>query len=104
MHRWKACETCFRTLRRGGCLVNIGASSGDVPIDMLWTLSNDIRIVGPSWFTTVQGQQMAALVERGDLDLTFFERLKYPLSAVNDAIDRAGERRGGLINFVVNPN
>lgn len=47
---------------------------------------------------------MAALVERGDLDLTFFERLKYSLSAVNDAIDRAGERRGGFINFVVNPN
>jgi len=92
------------TLRRGGCLVNIGAATGDVPIAMFWALSNNIRIIGSSWFTTGQGQQMAALVERGLLDLSFFENQKYPLSAVNDAIDGTGERSGGFTNFVVNPN
>lgn len=92
------------TLRRGGCLVNIGAITGDVPVDMFWALSNNIRIIGSSWFTTGQGQQMAALVERGLLDLTFFENRKYKLSAVNDAIEGTGDRSGGFTNVVVNPN
>jgi len=100
----EALRDVLSTLRRGGCLVNIGAISGDVPIDMFWALSNNIRIVGSSWFTTGQGQQMAALIERGLLDLTFFENQKFPLSAVNDAINGTGERNGGFTNFVVNPN
>jgi len=100
----EALRTVLSTLRRGGCLVNIGATSGDVPIAMFWALSNNIRIIGSSWFTTGQGQQMAALVERGMLDLSFFENQKYPLSAVNDAINGTDERNGGFSNFVVNPN
>lgn len=71
---------------------------------MFWALSNNIRIIGSCWFTTVQGQQMAALVERGLLDLTFFDNRKYPLSAVNDAINGTAERDGGFTNVVVNPN
>ena len=100
----EALRDVLSTLRRGGCLVNIGAISGDVPIDMFWVLSNNIRIIGSTWFTTGQGQQLAALVESGRLDLTFFENRTYPLSAVNDAINGTGERSGGFTNFVVNPN
>lgn len=100
----EALQSALSTLRRGGCLVNIGATTGDVPIAMFWALSNNIKIIGSSWFTTGQGQQMAALVERGLLDLSFFENQKYALSAVNDAIDGTGERSGGFSNFVVNPN
>ncbi len=100
----EALQSVLSTLQRGGYLVNIGATTGDVPIAMFWALSNNIKIIGSSWFTTGQGQQMAALVERGLLDLSFFENQKYPLSAVNDAIDGTGERSGGFTNFVVNPN
>lgn len=91
-------------LKRGGCLVNIGAVQGEVPIDLFWALSNNIRIIGSSWFTTGEAQEMADLVEQGALDLSFYEHEKFPLDEVNAAIDGTGDRKGGFTNTVVNPN
>ena len=97
-------QQALRSLKRGGCMVNIGAVKDEVPVDLFWVLSNNIRIIGSSWFTTGESQKMASMVEQGALDLSFFENEKFSLKDVNRAIAMTDQRHGGFSNYVVNPN
>ena len=93
----------MRGLHRGGVLVNIGAVSGEVPLDLHWMMDNDIQLSGSAWFTTGQGQNMADMVESGALDLSFFEHSVFALEDVNQAISGIENRQGGFGNFVIRP-
>ncbi len=100
----EALQQALYSLKRGGCLVNIGAVQGNVPVNLFWALSNNISIFGSTWFTTGEVQEMATMVEQGVLDLSFFQNRPYPLRDVNAAIGATGDREGGFTNFVINPN
>ena len=91
----------FKSLNRGGRLVDIGAVQGDVPLDLFWALSNDITIIGSSWFTTQQSQAMVDMAGAGLLDLGFYEHKVYPLEQVNKAVDDTSSRHGGFTNYVI---
>lgn len=91
----------FKSLNRGGRLVDIGAVQGDVPLDLFWALSNDITIIGSSWFTTQQSQAMVDMAGAGLLDLGFYEHKVYPLEQVNEAVDDTSSRHGGFTNYVI---
>ncbi len=93
----------MRGLHRGGHLVNIGAVSGPVPLDLHWMMDNDIQLSGSAWFTTAQGQNMADMVESGVLDLSFFEHSAFALEQVNEAISGIENRNGGFGNYVICP-
>jgi len=88
-------------LNRGGCLVDIGAVTEDIPINMFRVMSNDVTLIGSSWFTTPLAQQMVDMTATGQLDLSFYEHLVSPLEAINEAIEDTDNRSGGFSNYVI---
>lgn len=93
----------IRALRRGGTAVNIGATAGDVPIDIHHMMDQQLRLIGSVWFTAGEGQEMAALGERGLVDLSVLENVIFPLAKVNEAISGIEKRSGGFSNFIIDP-
>lgn len=93
----------MRSLKRTGTLVNIGAVSGQMPIDIHRMMDQEQTLMGSAWFTTGQGQDMADMVEAGVLDLSFFEHSTFPLEEINKAINGIENRNGGFGNFVICP-
>lgn len=91
------------SLRRGGRAVDIGATAGMVPFDVHHMMDQQLTFQGSVWFTAGEGQQMARLADRGQLDLSVFENIVFPLEKVNDAISGLENRNGGFSNFVVSP-
>ena len=93
----------YRSVRRGGKMVNAGGLTDDVPLRPHDLMTRNISLVGSLWFTPREAREMAALAEAGLLDLSVFETRACRLDQVNDAIDSMGARRGGFSNYVVNP-
>jgi alcohol dehydrogenase len=91
------------SLRRGGRAVNIGATAGMVPFDVHHMMDQQLTFQGSVWFTAGEGQQMAALADRGLVDLSVFDNVVFPLEKVNDAISGVADRQGGFSNFIVSP-
>lgn len=97
-------QQAFYSLRRGGSLINIGAVTGDIPLNLMWLMNNNIKLIGSCWFTRTDAQEMADLVRQGLLDLSFFENKTYSLEEINVAIQGTVSRNGGFTNYVINPN
>jgi D-arabinose 1-dehydrogenase-like Zn-dependent alcohol dehydrogenase len=93
----------FKSVRRGGRAVNVGAVAEPVPLDVHWLMDEQIQLIGSNWFTSAQGQEMAELARAGLLDLSVFEHHRFPLEAVNDAISGLQTRNGGFSNYVIVP-
>jgi D-arabinose 1-dehydrogenase-like Zn-dependent alcohol dehydrogenase len=93
----------FGALGRGGYHVNIGAVLGDVPINLNNMMISDQRLAASNWFTTADGQEMAALAECGAVDLSVFEHEVFALDDINDALAVFKSRHGGFSNYVVKP-
>jgi D-arabinose 1-dehydrogenase-like Zn-dependent alcohol dehydrogenase len=94
----------LRSLRRGGVAVNVGATAGDVPIDVHHLMDQQQSLVGSCWFSPGEGQEMAALAGSGAVDLSVFEDVVFSLEDVNDAINGLENRSGGFSNYVISPN
>jgi alcohol dehydrogenase len=90
-------------LRRGGHFINIGAVAGELPVNLHKVMDADQRLSGSAWFTTGQGQEMADMVESGQVDLSVFEHCVYPLDDVNTALGLIANRNGGFSNYVICP-
>jgi D-arabinose 1-dehydrogenase-like Zn-dependent alcohol dehydrogenase len=90
-------------LRRGGRAVNIGAVMEVLPINAFWLMTNRIGLQGSVWFTTAEGEDMAAMAGAGTLDLSVLEHRVSPLSKVNEALAGMDNRDGGFTNFVIDP-
>jgi threonine dehydrogenase-like Zn-dependent dehydrogenase len=93
----------LKALRRGGRAVNVGATAGDVPIDVHHLMDQQQTLVGSCWFSAGQGQEMAALAGTGAVDLSVFEDVVFELDHVNDAINGLDNRNGGFSNYIVSP-
>jgi threonine dehydrogenase-like Zn-dependent dehydrogenase len=92
-----------RSVRRGGYVVNAGAVSGEVSIDVGYMMVRNMTLVASLWFTTEEGRQLAALASNGSLKLSVFEHSAHPLEQVNEALALLEQRRGGFSNFVITP-
>jgi len=90
-------------LRRGGRAVNVGAVIETLPINAFWLMTNRIGLQGSVWFTTGEGEDMAAMAGAGTLDLSVFEHRVSPLSKVNAVLAGMDDRNGGFTNFVIDP-
>jgi D-arabinose 1-dehydrogenase-like Zn-dependent alcohol dehydrogenase len=90
-------------LRRGGHALNVGAVLETLPINAFWMMTNRISIGGSVWFTTAEGEDMAAMAGAGTLDLSVLEHRISPLSKVNEVLAGMDERNGGFTNFVIDP-
>jgi D-arabinose 1-dehydrogenase-like Zn-dependent alcohol dehydrogenase len=90
-------------LRRGGRAVNVGAVMEVLPMNAFWLMTNRIGLEGSVWFTTGEGEDMAAMVAAGTLGISPLEHRVYPLSQVNEALAAMDNRNGGFSNFIVDP-
>jgi len=93
----------LQTLRRGGRAVNVGAVMEVLPLNAFWLMTNRIGLQGSVWFTTGEGEEMAAMAGAGTLNLSVLKHRVSPLSQVNEAIAGMADRDGGFTNFVVDP-
>jgi alcohol dehydrogenase len=100
----EAMMRAMRTLRRGGQAVNVGAVMDQLPLNAFWLMTNRFGLAGSVWFTTQEGEEMAAMAKGGTLDLSVLEHQISPLSKVNEAIAGMHTRNGGFSNFVVDPS
>jgi alcohol dehydrogenase len=91
------------TLRRGGRAATVGAVLEVLPINAFWLMTNRISLQGSVWFTTGEGEEMAAMAAAGTLNTSVFENQVSPLSKVNEAIAGMDTRNGGFTNFVIDP-
>jgi len=91
------------TLRRGGRAANVGGIQEVLPLNAFWLMTNRIGLQGSVWFTTGEGEDMAAMVAAGTLDVSPLEHRIFPLSRVNDAMAALNDRNGGFTNFIVDP-
>lgn len=94
----------LHTLRRGGKAVNVGAVTDDVPLNAFWMVANRIGLEGSVWFTTAEGEEMAAMIAAGMLDLSSLQHRIAPLSVINEVLAEMGKNQdGGFANYVIDP-
>ena len=93
-------------LARGGTHVNIGGILEDVTMSPPRIMTSNQSYLGSFWFTTAEGQEMAALAASGTVNLDVFEHKIYGLEDLDSAMAAltAGEREGGFSNFVISPD
>jgi len=90
-------------LRRGGRAVNVGAVLETLPLNAFWMMTNRIGLQGSVWFTTAEGEDMAAMAGAGTLNLAVLEHRVSPLSKINEVLGGMDRRDGGFTNFVIDP-
>jgi alcohol dehydrogenase len=90
-------------LRRGGEAVNVGAVMETLPLNPFWLMTNRIGLAGSVWFTTGEGEDLAAMAGAGTLDLSALEHRVSPLTQVNEVLAGMDGRDGGFTNFVIDP-
>jgi alcohol dehydrogenase len=88
-------------LKPGGTTVTVGALTEPLPIDPLAFMNNAYGYKGSIWFTEAHGQQMAELARVKAADLGVLIPQRYPLEAVNDALEGVRARPGGFTNIVI---
>lgn len=92
---------CIAALRRGGRMVEIGAMSDPMPVNLHQLMCAQISLIGSLWFSVAEGQELAAMAAAGTLDLGIFEHQRFGLHQVNEALATAEKRAGGFVNVVV---
>jgi len=92
----------IHSISRGGTVVTIGGMDKEMSISPIWFMINQIAYQGSLWFSTSQGQDIAAMAQAGTLDLSRFEQNRFELKDVNEALEAARHREhGGFSNVVV---
>ncbi|MCY1491105.1 putative zinc-type alcohol dehydrogenase-like protein YdjJ [compost metagenome] len=84
---------------RGGRIVQIGGVAGPIPIDPHPFMCAQLQYLGSLWFTTTEGDEMAAMIESGILDLSLLEERAYPLERLNEALEDIQTQASGFSNF-----
>ena len=91
----------FNALRRGGKAINIGGVADPIPLEPFPLMCLQKSYIGSLWFTTAEGQDMAAMADAGTLNLKVFEHERFALDRVNEALDAIDQRTGGFTNVVI---
>jgi alcohol dehydrogenase len=92
---------CMKALRRGGRLVEVGAMSDPLPINLHEMMCSQLSVIGSLWFSVAEGQDLAYMAAAGTLDLNVFEHHSYSLEQANEALADAEQRKGGFVNVVI---
>ena len=91
----------FNALKRGGRAINIGGVADPIPLEPFPLMALQKSYIGSCWFTTAEGQDMAAMADAGLLNLGVFEHERFELDRVNEALDAIDKRGGGGFTNVV---
>jgi alcohol dehydrogenase len=88
-------------VKRGGRVVNIGGTSGPLPVDVKWWMDEQMELIGSVWFTAAEGMEIAAMVEAGIIDMSVMSPMVWPLEKINEAISGVGKDEGGFTYYAV---
>ncbi|TCU29493.1 alcohol dehydrogenase [Rhizobium azibense] len=88
-------------VKRGGRIVNIGGTSGALPVDVKWWMDEQMELIGSVWFTAAEGMEVAAMIEAGIIDMSVMSPMVWPLEKINDAISGVGKDEGGFTYYAV---
>lgn len=88
-------------VRRGGRIVNIGGTAGELGVDVKWWMDEQMELIGSVWFTAAEGLEMASMIRSGAVDLSVLEPRSWPLEAINEAINGVASSDGGFTNYLV---
>ena len=91
----------FDALGKCGRHVNCGGMFDNVPVFTPKFIMGLHTMIGSNWFTTAQGQEMAALAASDQVKLDVFENYTYALEDLNQALVDIEQRHGGFSNFVI---
>jgi len=90
----------INAVRRGGKVVNVGGVIESLPLDPSRMMAQQKSFIGSLWFTTAEGEELAAITKSGALRLDVFDTQVFPLTRINDALAAAGSN-GGFSNVVI---
>jgi threonine dehydrogenase-like Zn-dependent dehydrogenase len=92
------------TVKVGGiAMLAAGGAEGELNQTYTEAMERQVSIVGSTWFTSDHLDELVQLVDTGVIDFSFIEHKCFPLSKVNEAFDFVGDRPGGAVNVVVQP-
>jgi len=94
-------QQCIYAVKRGGTAVCVGGSTGVLTVPYGFLLGTEITLTGSVWFHSYEATEMVSLATSGRLNLKLFEVRSFSLEQINDAIDFAGSRVGGLTTTLV---
>ncbi len=95
-------DDAMHAVRRGGTIVNIGGTTGAIPIDLKWLMDEQMHLIGSVWFTTAEGYEMVDMIRAGHRPLHPGTRVA-SLDDINKAISGIGSRHGGFSNYLIAP-
>lgn len=88
-------------LGRGGRVVNIGGTAGELRFDVKWGMDNSIELVGSAWFTTAEGLELVDMIRHGVVDLSVLQPKVWPFEQINEAINGVTSGDGGFTSYLV---
>ena len=98
-----AMKDAMTGVRRGGRIVNIGGTGGDMLLNTKWWMDNSMELIGSAWLTTAEGMEIAEMVKSGVIDLSVLEARTFSLDQINEAINGVASGNGGFTNYVLEP-
>lgn len=100
----KGTEALSGKVKRGGNAILVaGGAEGEIRQSYSHAMNRSVGIVGSTWFTPGQIDELASLVAAGVIDLSYLETKAFALDDVNKALDCVGGRLGGAVNVLVKP-
>jgi threonine dehydrogenase-like Zn-dependent dehydrogenase len=95
---------CLGGLRKNGTAVFIGALSGQkINYDYGAFVGLNIKITGSCWYNNESVLELMDMAAGGTLKFDDYQTHIFSLEQVNEALDFAAQRSGGLNNVVVRP-
>lgn len=95
---------CLAGLRKDATAVFIGALSGhNVSYDYGAFVGMNIKITGSCWYNNESVLEIMEMASGGTLKFSDYKTHLFTLDQVNEALDFASQRSGGLNNVVVRP-
>lgn len=92
---------CLFAIKKGGTAVLIGGATGNINLPYGFILGTEIKITGSLWFHTYEANEMVNMAQAGNLKLDLLETKTFSLEQINDAINLAGSRIGGLTTVMI---
>ncbi|MCX6501459.1 MAG: alcohol dehydrogenase catalytic domain-containing protein [Microbacterium sp.] len=86
---------------RGGRIVNIGGTAGELALDVKWLMDESRELIGSAWFSTAEGLELADMIRYGVVDMSPLRPKSWPFEQINEAINGVTSGDGGFTSYLV---
>jgi D-arabinose 1-dehydrogenase-like Zn-dependent alcohol dehydrogenase len=91
----------MRGVGRGGRIVNIGGTAGELGVDVKWWMDEQMELIGSVWFTTAESIEIAGMLGSRAIDVSVLQPKSWRLDEINDAISGVSSGDGGFTSYLV---